>query len=247
MGLLDNKVVLITGGAQGMGASHVRCCHAEGASVVFGDIQTQAGEALQAELGERVRFVKQDVTSEADWAALAATAEEAFGGIDVLVNNAGMHIHRPVEEEDAATLRKLYEVNVVSAFTGLRTVLPSMRRRGGGSIINISSLAGLRGIPGYSAYGASKWALRGLTQIWAQELGPDQIRVNAIMPGGIAGTSMFSSDQDPEMLAQMEASIPMRRAGQPDDVSGTVVFLASELSKYMTGTEQIVDGGRVLW
>ena len=243
MVLLKNKVVIITGGANGMGASHVRRCAAEGAQVVFGDIEVEPGRALAAELGDTVRFVEHNVCDESGWATLVSTAGDVFGGVDALVNNAAIHWNRPVAEEDAASMRKLFEVNVIGPTLGLQAVLPAMRQRGGGSVINISSLAGIRGIPGYTAYGGSKWALRGLTQIWARELGPDNIRVNSIMPGAIDETGMFQEGVDPEVDKQVIAAIPLGRTGKPVEVSNVVVFLVSDYSAYLTGTEQVLDGG----
>ncbi len=247
MGLLQDKTILITGGARSMGANHVRRCAQEGARVVFGDVLEEEGRALAAEIGETAVFVKHDVCDPDGWQEIVQVAEQQFGGLDVLVNNAAIHLNCPMENETADSLRRHLEVNVVGSFQGAKAVLPAMRPRGGGSIINISSLAGIRGIWGYSAYGASKWAVRGMTQVWAQELGPDNIRVNAIMPGAISETSMFSLDEDPQGLEQIVSAIPLRRTGKPDDVSDVVIFLASDKSSYMTGTEQVIDGGRAIW
>lgn len=247
MSLLQDKVVIVTGGAQSMGANHVRRCVEHGAFVVFGDIDEPRGKALAESIGERAHFQRQDVTSAEDWGEILRVAEHRFGGVDVLVNNAAIHANCLLEEESAEVLRHFLEVNTIGTFRGAKAVVPYMKKRGGGSIINISSLAGIRGIPGYTAYGATKWAVRGMTQVWANELGPDNIRVNAIMPGAIAGTGMFTPDNDSEIFQRVLANIPLRRAGVADNISDLIVFLSSDQSSYMTGTEQLVDGGRAVW
>ena len=245
MGLLDNKVVIITGGATGMGANHVRRCLNEGARVVFGDLKITEGNKLASELGDRVRFVKHNVVDENDWHAIVNEAEQTFGGVDVLVNNAGIHHNCLLENETIDNMRSFHEVNVLGPFLGAQSVLRAMKRRGGGSIINISSLAGVRGIEGYSAYGSTKWAIRGLTQIWAREFGEYNIRVNSIMPGAISQTSMFVFDKASQDA--LLAGLPIKRAGLPDDISHMITFLASDRSSYITGAEHVIDGGRIIW
>lgn len=239
---LSGKTAIITGAAQGMGANHARRFVAQGANVVMTDLQQEAGEALASELGDAARFVRQDVSSEADWDTVITVAEEAFGGIDILVNNAGLYFVCPVEAAEAEKVRKLLEVNVYGCWLGISKVVPSMKRRGGGAIINLASLAGSRGIPWHAIYGASKWAVRGLTKSAAYDLGPANIRVNAVLPGAVADTGMFSGGT-PEQMQQ----IPLQRPASLDEVSDLVIFLASGESSYITGSDHLIDGGRGLW
>jgi 3alpha(or 20beta)-hydroxysteroid dehydrogenase len=191
MGQLEGKRILITGAAQGMGAVHARRCIEEGASVLLTDLQTEEGEAIAAELGQAAVFERQDVTNPGDWDRVVARAQDAFGGLDGLVNNAAIWWTRPIVDEDADALRRMLEVNVVGTFHGIQKVVPLMREAGGGSIVNLSSIAGTRGIPDHGSYGASKWAVRGLSKVAAIELGQWNIRVNTVHPGAIGGTGMF--------------------------------------------------------
>ncbi len=245
MGQLDGKSIIITGAAQGMGASHARRCVEEGARVVLTDLQVEPGEKLAAELGESALFVEQDVVSEADWARVVDSTTERFGRLDGLVNNAAIWWTKKILEESPERLRKMFDVNVVGTFNGMRAVATAMRESGGGSIINLSSIAGTRGIPEHGSYGASKWAVRGLTKVAAHELGPLGIRVNSVHPGAIEGTGMFLIPEiDHEALF---AEQPLQRPGRRDEVSGLVIFLLSDQSSYITGHEHVVDGGRTVW
>jgi 3alpha(or 20beta)-hydroxysteroid dehydrogenase len=246
MGALDGKSAIITGAAQGMGASHARCFVAAGARVVLGDVQLEAGERLAKELGDAARFVRHDVTSAADWDRVIEAALAHGGGLHALVNNAAIHWMKSIADDSAEGLRRMLDVNVVGVFLGMQKAIEPMRASGGGSIINISSIAGTRGIPAHGAYGASKWAVRGLTKVAAAELGRHAIRVNSIHPGGIAGTGMFSEPEGSERRAQY-AAIPLGRAGTTREVSDLAVFLASDASTYITGNEHVIDGGRSLW
>jgi 3alpha(or 20beta)-hydroxysteroid dehydrogenase len=246
MGALDRKSAIITGAAQGMGASHARRFVEAGARVVLTDVQADAGERLAKELGEAARFVRHDVTSAADWDRVIAAAQSHGGGLHALVNNAAIHWMKSIADDSADALRRMLDVNVVGVFLGIQKAIAPMRAAGGGSIINISSIAGTRGIPAHGSYGASKWAVRGLTKVAAAELGRHAIRVNSIHPGGIAGTGMFSEPDGDERRAQY-AAIPLGRAGDKREVSDLAVFLASDASTYITGTEHVIDGGRSLW
>lgn len=224
-----------------MGETHVRRFAAEGAKVLLTDMLGSAGEALAEELGVDVRYRQADVASEYDWAAVIAETEAAFGPVNVLVNNAGVALHSSIEQMDLASYRKVIDVNQTGTFLGMQAVIPSMRRAGGGSIVNLSSICGLVGRPNSMAYTASKFAVRGMTKVAAVELGRDNIRVNSVHPGGIA-TAMY------ETLAQsvrdeVVAKVPLGRAGTRDEATGLVIFLASDESGYCTGAEFIIDGG----
>ena len=236
MGRVDGKVALITGGARGMGAAHARMLVGEGAKVVIGDILDEPGEALAAELGDAARYVHLDVTDAEQWATAVATATEQFGLLNVLVNNAGISALGKIGEFDMAKWQKCIDVNLTGTFLGMQAVVAPMREAGSGSIINISSIEGMRGATLLHAYVASKWAVRGLTKSAAIDLGKDKIRVNTVLPGFIR-TPMTKYFPDDMMIA------PLGRPGQSDEVATFVVFLASDESSFATGSEFVVDGG----
>ncbi|TYL55877.1 SDR family oxidoreductase [Nocardioides sp. BGMRC 2183] len=243
MGSLDRKVVVLTGGARGMGAEHVRHLVAEGARVVVGDLLDDEGELLARDLGERVLYRHQDVTEPADWEEMVRSAVDTFGRIDGLVNNAGILVRQPIAEMDLDGFRRVLEVNVTSCWLGIKAVAPVMAAGEGGSIVNISSINGLVGSPAQSAYTASKFAVRGLTKAAAQELGTDGIRVNSVHPGGIATPMTAPSGSVRPSPEQIFGRIPVPRWGQPEEVSPLVAFLLSDQSTYCTGSEYVVDGG----
>ena len=192
MGELDGRVIIVTGGAQGMGRRHVERCVAAGANVIATDLQDDNGRAVVSALGDAAIFVRHDVTDEAQWAAVIAQGLAKFGKIDGLINNAAiLRGACPIEDESPQVFEQTLRVNVFGTWLGIRSVVEPMRVAGGGSIVNISSTAGMKGLPGLSAYGSSKWAVRGLTKVAAKELGRHGIRVNSIHPGGIEGTGMF--------------------------------------------------------
>ncbi len=240
---LEDKVVFLTGAASGMGESHARRVIAEGGYLLMTDIAWDAGEQLAAELGERACFARHDISSESQWAQATELACERFGGIDVLVNNAGILTRGDIQSETVETMRKVLDINVVGTWLGIRAVSPVMIKRGGGSIINISSQVAYRGWPNYSIYGASKWAIRGLTKHMAMELAPHNVRVNAILPGAVDETGLFSGRLGPDLMAQVKESIPLKRFVTKDQVSSLVVYLASDESAATTGTDNLVDGG----
>ncbi len=247
MGQLDGKVVLLTGGANGMGENHARRLVREGASLVFTDVDVEGGEKLAACLGEDALFVRHDVSNEADWDAAIAATRERFGALHGLVNNAGILRAAPLLEEDPEGFQQLLQVNLMGPWWGMRKAVPLMRESGGGSIVNVSSMSAIKSYPGLSSYLTSKWAVRGLSKVAAQELGRDGIRVNSLHPGGIEETGMFgTSGADPEQLAARAAAIPLNRFGNRDDVSNMVVFLLSDASSYVSGSELVVDGGSVV-
>jgi len=245
MGQLEGKSIIITGGAQGMGAIHARRCVEEGARVVLTDLQVEAGEKAAAELGDSAVFAQQDITVEQDWDRVVSTALDRFGRVDGLVNNAAIWWTEPIMSEGADRLRKMLEVNVIGTFHGMQKVVPAMRESGGGSIVNLSSIAGTRGIPEHGSYGASKWAVRGLSKVAAAEFGQWNIRVNTIHPGAIEGTGMFLIPE--AEFEELFAEQPLRRPGRREEVSGLLIFLLSDQSSYVTGHEHVIDGGRTVW
>ncbi len=240
MARLDGKVILISGGARGQGAAEARLCAAEGARVVIGDVLEAEGRALAAELGTAATFLRHDVTQETDWANAVAAAER-FGGLHGLVNNAGIYQPRSLLETDAALFERHMRINQLGCFLGMKCVVPLMQRSGGGSIVNISSVAGLRGSPGAIAYSSTKWALRGMTKAAAIDLAPRRIRVNSVHPGPI-DTEMLNV-RTPEQNARRVQQVPMQRMGTSEEVARLVLFLLSDESGYITGAEVAIDGG----
>lgn len=241
LGKFSGKVVLITGGSRGQGAAHARAFVDEGAKVVITDVLVDEGQALAVELGDNAAFFKHNVTSEADWKTIVEETEALFGPINVLVNNAGIVISKPIEETTEAEYRKVIDINQVGVFLGMKTVIPSMKKVSGGSIINISSVDGLRGNPNMVAYDASKFAVRGMTKTVALELAQHGIRVNSIHPGLIL-TPMVMQEDVMDGVEQLGEHIPLKRGAQPEEVSKLVLFLAEDAS-YSTGSEFVIDGG----
>jgi len=239
MGRVQDKVVLISGGARNIGGASARMLVAEGARVVIGDLLDEEGAALAASLGEAARFVHLDVTSEEDWAAAVELAVSEFGKLDVLFNNAGIFNGGQLQRYKRSQWQEMLDVNLTGAFLGAKASADAIIAAGGGSIINTSSIEGLRGTPWAHGYVASKWGLTGLTKSLAMELAPHGIRVNSIHPGRI---STPATDQMPENLIP----IPLGRPGQPEEVAAFVVFLASDESSFSTGSEFVVDGGTVM-
>jgi 3alpha(or 20beta)-hydroxysteroid dehydrogenase len=243
MGRLQDKVVIISGGARGQGAAEARLVIAEGGKVVIGDVLEAEGRHLADELGEHATFVHQDVTEEADWVK-AVEATRAFGGLHGLVNNAGIYIPKSLLETDTALFERHMRVNQLGCFLGMKSVVAQMERSGGGSIVNISSVAGLRGSPGAIAYSATKWALRGMTKAAAIDFAPRGIRVNSVHPGPIDTEMLFvRSAEENRRRVQM---VPMKRMGTAEEVAKLVLFLLSDESAYMTGAEVAIDGGASL-
>ena len=244
MGRLDGKVALITGGARGMGKSHVRHFVAEGAQVVFGDVLDDKGAAVAAGLDERCcRYVHHDVTSEAGWAAAVATATDTFGRLDVLVNNAGVLAFATIANMPLAEFRRILEVNAVGSWLGMKAVIEPMKAAGGGSIINISSIEGFTGAAGLSAYSASKFAVRGMTKAAARELGQFGIRVNSVHPGGVITSMTLGQPGSAEQADAFLKAMPLSRFARPAEISCLVAYLASDESSYSTGSEFLADGG----
>lgn len=243
MGQLQGKVAIITGAGRGQGLAAVELFIARGASVVATDIGPNAAEAIGA-LGCRAHFVHQDVVSEAGWREVVETALSKFGRIDILVNNAGIYQPAAFQDTDRTSLEKHIQVNQIGPFLGMRAVLGAMIDGGGGSIINISSAAAFKGLPGQIAYSTTKWALRGMTKSAASDLAPYAIRVNSVHPG-LIDTPMLEAASK-EQMDFYSSLIPMKRPGAAPEVAAAVLWLASDASSYVTGAEISVDGGAIL-
>ena len=243
-GRLAGKIALITGAGGGIGAASARRFAAEGAHLVLSDADGDRAGALAGELGGCAISCAHDVTSEADWHAVSALTLERHGRIDVLVNNAGVFLAAPLADTSLEQFERVMAVNAAGVFLGMRVIAPTMVEQRGGSIINVSSVAGLGGSPYLTAYAASKWAVRGMTKVLAKELGPHGVRVNSLHPGQI-DTDMNARQRErtPELVERLIRAIPMGRIGAPEEVADAAVFLASEESVYVTGSELTVDGG----
>jgi 3alpha(or 20beta)-hydroxysteroid dehydrogenase len=238
---IDDKVALVTGAERGQGEAEARLLAGAGARVVMSDVLDEQGAAVAADIGDAARFVHHDVGDEASWARAVDVAMTEFGRLDVLVNNAGICRTALLEEQTLEGFEAIVRVNLYGVFNGMRAVIEPMRAGGGGSIVNISSEAGLVGLPTYTAYGATKWAVRGLTKTAALELGSDGIRVNSVHPG-IVDTPMLVEIG----LRLEENTLPMVRLGRygmPADIANLVLFLASDASSYITGAEVHINGG----
>lgn len=246
MARLSGKVAIVTGAAQGMGEAHVRRFVREGAKVILTDVNEAGGTALAAELGDDALFLQHDVAKAADWARVVTQGEARFGKVDVLVNNAG--VIGPVQgmlEFGEADFLQVCAINQLGVFLGMKAVLPSMIAGGGGSIVNISSIAGMLGTKESSnaAYCASKWAVRGMSKLVAAQHGKDGIRVNSVHPGYILTPMMIAATD--EQGGGAAAAIPLGRLAQPDEVTNVVLFLASDEASFVSGAEHVVDGAMI--
>ena len=242
-GRLDGKVALITGGARGQGAAEGRVFAAEGAQVVLTDVLDAEGNETAASI-EGARYLHHDVTQESEWEAVVAEVMEDFGKIDAFVNNAGVFRSSPIPQTTLEDYRFVIDINQIGVFLGLKHVGPVMVAAGSGSIINISSIAGMRGGAGSVAYSASKWAVRGMTKVAMSEFAPSGVRVNSIHPGLIE-TPMLQQLPAIEqgMTDQLVRRIPYGRIAEAEEVAKLALFLASDDSEYMNGVEFIIDGG----
>lgn len=255
MGRLDNKTALITGGARGIGENIARVFHAEGARVIISDIQDEMGKSLASELGERASYIHLNVKNEGEWQNVCEWILQEFGGLDILVNNAGitgfLETKGPhdAEQVDIDSFNEVIAVNLNGTVLGCKYAIHLMRRKGGGSIVNISSRSGLVGIPAAAAYAASKAAVRNHTKsvaLLCAEKGY-HIRCNSIHPAAIM-TPMWDAmlgegELRQQMIREIEAGIPLGKFGHPEDVAFAALYLASDESKYVTGIELNVDGG----
>ena len=243
---LEGKVALISGGARGMGAAEARLFAEEGAKVVLGDVLEEEGQQVAAEIAEsggEAVFVHLDVTSESDWQNAVNTAVERFGKLDILVNNAGIFSRAFIHEQSEEDWDRVMDINGKGVFLGTKAVIPAMREAGGGSIVNISSVAGLIGSMASTAYNASKGAVRLLTKSTALQYAQEGIRCNSVHPGPIETPMLDLVYPNPETRAQRQDEIPMGRLGRMEDVAKGVLFLASDEASYMTGSELVIDGG----
>lgn len=237
---LKDKVIIITGAAQGMGKVHAERAIAEGAKVVITDINEEKGQAVAATLGSDALFIKHNVVSESDWENVVQTTLEHWDKIDVLINNAGITYNMKIEEITLDDYMKIVNINQVSVFLGIKSVTATMKAQNSGAIINISSMNGLAG--GAIGYTDTKFAVRGMTKAAARELSPFNITVNSVHPG-VIHTPMLEQPGVKEAVDKFKQTIPMRRVAQAEEVSNMIIFLASDEARYSTGSEFIIDGG----
>jgi NAD(P)-dependent dehydrogenase (short-subunit alcohol dehydrogenase family) len=248
MGKLDGKVALISGGARGQGAAEAETFVKEGACVVFGDIRDDEGKKVEAAIrahGGDALYVHLDVTSETDWQAAVQTTTSRYGKLDVLINNAAIVIPRvPIEERTVAEWDRVMSVNAKGVFLGTKHAIPAMRRAGGGSIVNISSVAGIgQSLHQEPAYAASKGAIRIFTKVTASQHAKDKIRCNSVHPGPVDTDMFHSAFSDKEAMQRRLERVPLRRMGTVAEIVTAVLYLASDESSYMTGSELVIDGG----
>jgi 3alpha(or 20beta)-hydroxysteroid dehydrogenase len=245
-GRLSGKVTIVTGAAQGMGEAHARVFVREGAKVILTDINAKGGQGLADELGDTAMFILHDVSKSADWARVVGEGERAFGPVTVLVNNAGViGPVQPLLDFNEEDFLAVCAVNQLGVFLGMKAVLPSMIAAGGGSIVNISSIAGMLGTKESSnaAYCASKWAVRGMTKLIAAQHGRDGVRVNSVHPGYILTPMMIAATD--ETGGGAAEAIPLGRMAQPEEVSNLVLFLASDEASFVSGAEHVIDGAMI--
>jgi 3alpha(or 20beta)-hydroxysteroid dehydrogenase len=240
----EGRTVIVTGAARGMGASHARGFIEEGANVMVADVLDDEGRLTARQLGGRAEFVSLDVRSPEQWRAAVQDAERAFGPVSVLVNNAGVTWHDvAIVDSDPADWQRVIDTNLNGAYLGMRAVVPSMRKAGGGSIVNVSSSVAMIGLPRIAPYVASKWALRGLTKCAAMEMAQDNIRVNSVHPG-MTITPMVDDMLD--AVTSFTSTLAIPRAADPAEITRLVLYVASDEASFSTGSEFVADGGAIL-
>jgi 3alpha(or 20beta)-hydroxysteroid dehydrogenase len=242
MNRMTGKRAIVTGAAQGQGAAIARAFVEEGAQVVIADVADEPGQLLADELGDSAYFRHHDVSDEESWTALVEEANERFGPVNVLVNNAGILRFGDVEKQDMEEFDLLVRVNLRGCFLGMKAVARTMRKNGGGSIVNASSIEGLAGMAFCTAYAATKFAIRGMTKSAAMELGPKGIRVNSVHPGMI-DTPMTRVHGGDDAMTYGASKVALKRVGHPPDIAPAYVYLASDESSFVTGAELAIDGG----
>ncbi|MFC4001965.1 glucose 1-dehydrogenase [Prauserella oleivorans] len=240
---LEGRVALVTGAARGQGAAFARRLVSEGARVMVTDVNDVEGKETAAALGEAAAYQRLDVTDEDEWAAVVARTVEEFGALTILVNNAGLLHFSELAQTTLADYERVVKVNQIGTFLGMRSVVEPMTAAGGGSIVNLSSVEGLAGMPFLAAYTASKFAIRGMTKVAALELGSKGIRVNSVHPGVIDTGMIRDLVGAGADLSPVGRKVALGRVGRPDEIAGVVAFLASDDSSYCTGAEFVADGG----
>ncbi|HET6524374.1 glucose 1-dehydrogenase [Sphingopyxis sp.] len=243
MARLAGKVAIVTGAAQGMGAATARLFAAEGAKVVLCDVVEDKGQETAAEIGESAVFEKLDVRSEADWDRVVAATVQRFGQLDILINNAAVVHFSPIEAMPAGDIERVLAINVMGTMLGAKYAAREMTKAGRGVIVNISSVDGLRGCNGLSAYTASKWAVRGLSKSLAFELGPRGIRVCTVHPGGVNTQMGNPTGLTGDAVNVGYERVPLQRIGEPEEIARASLFIASDDASYISGAELAVDGG----
>jgi 3alpha(or 20beta)-hydroxysteroid dehydrogenase len=244
MGRLDGQVAIVTGAARGQGEAEARLFAREGAKVVLTDILANQGAAVAADIGEAARFVRHDVSSPEGWTEVVRSTLDALGRIDILINNAAIVGTLRLEDTEPEFYERLYRVNQLGVYLGMRAVIAPMREAGGGAIVNIASVAGLKGSGSLFAYASTKWAVRGMSKAAAFELARYKIRVNCICPG-VIDTPMNDGNSE-HMMEVLLRTTPMRRMGEPGEIAEAALYLASPAAAFVTGADLVVDGGMAL-
>ena len=240
---LAGKIAIVTGGANGMGEATCRRFVAEGAQVMIADVAQDAGEALAKELGEKAMFQHLDVSQEAAWEAAVAACTDRFGPVDVLVNNAAILVFTTIDTMEVTDIDRLLGINLKGPILGMKHCGRVMKERGKGSIINVSSIDGIRTANGIGLYTASKFGLRGVTKTAALEYGHHGVRVNSVHPGGVDTKMGNPGGQSGEEMNKNYIAVPLQRIGQPEEIAAASLFLASDDASYVNGAELLVDGG----